>query len=57
MKLKMAFIILFNQNYGNSSKQEDGMLIRLSLRKDEVVATLFDERKLGIATREQIEVR
>lgn len=38
-------------------KQEEGLLIRLSLRKDEVVATLFDERQLGIATREQIEVR
>src|SRR5258708_14421514 len=39
------------------NKQQDEMLIRLSLRKDQVVATLFDERKLGIATREQIEVR
>jgi len=45
------------QKAAQEKKQEDGMLIRLSLRKDEVVATLFDERKLGIATREQIEVR
>ncbi len=45
------------QKAAQEDKQEDGMLIRLSLRKDEVVATLFDERKLGIATREQIEVR
>lgn len=45
------------QKAAQEDKQEDGMLIRLSLKKDEVVATLFDERKLGIATREQIEVR
>ncbi len=45
------------QKAAQEDKQEEGMLIRLSLKKDEVVATLFDERKLGIATREQIEVR
>ena len=33
------------------------MLIRLSLLGDDVIATLFDKRKLGIATREDIEVR
>jgi predicted ATP-dependent endonuclease of OLD family len=40
--------------------QEDsgeGILIRLKSKKDKIVATLFDERQLGIATREQIEVR
>ena len=38
-------------------KQEEGILIRLSMKNDDIIATLFDERKLGIATREQIEVR
>jgi hypothetical protein len=40
--------------------QEDsgeGTLIRLENNKDKILATLFDERQLGIATREQIEVR
>lgn len=37
--------------------QTEGMLIRLESKKDEIVATLFDERELGIATSEQIEVR
>jgi ABC-type cobalamin/Fe3+-siderophores transport system ATPase subunit len=37
--------------------EEEGMLIRLSLPGDDIIATLFDERKLGIATREQFEVR
>lgn len=40
--------------------QEDsgeGILIRLENKKDKIVATLFDERQLGIATREHIEVR
>ncbi len=36
---------------------EKGMLIRLENRDGEIGVTLFDERKLGIATREQIEVR
>lgn len=35
----------------------DGMLIRLQLQGDDITATLFDERRLAIATREQIEVR
>jgi len=34
-----------------------GMLIRLQRRGDEIIPTLFDEHKLAIATREQIEVR
>lgn len=37
--------------------QTEGMLIRLENKKDEIVATLFDERELSIATREHIEVR
>lgn len=37
--------------------QEEGMLIRLSIKKGEIVATLFDQEELGIATHEQIEVR
>lgn len=45
------------QKAAQEDKQEEGMLIRLELKKDEVAATLFDERRLGIATREQIEVR
>jgi AAA15 family ATPase/GTPase len=36
---------------------EEGVLIRLQHRKGEVEAVLFDEDKLGLATREQIEVR
>lgn len=39
------------------NEQEEGILVRLSLRKGEVAATLFDEEELGIATCEQIEVR
>ncbi len=45
------------QKAAQEDKQEEGMLIRLELKKDEVATTLFDERRLGIATREQIEVR
>jgi hypothetical protein len=37
--------------------QEEGLLIRLESKQGDIVATLFDERQLGIATREQIEVR
>ena len=45
------------QKAAQEDKQEKRMLIRLSLKKGEIGATLFDERTLGIATREQIEVR
>ena len=38
-------------------RREEGILVRLSMKKGEVAATLFDEEELGIATREQIEVR
>jgi hypothetical protein len=39
------------------NNQDDGMLIRLEYKKGEVAVTLFDGRRLGIATRERIEVR
>ena len=45
------------QKAAQEDSQEDGMLMRLESKKGEIVATLFDERELGIATREQIEVR
>jgi ABC-type transport system involved in cytochrome c biogenesis ATPase subunit len=45
------------QKAAQGDNQEEGMLIRLEDRNEEIVATLFDERRLGIATREQIEVR
>lgn len=45
------------QKAAEGNRQEEGMLIRLSLKGDEITATLFDERRLEIATREEIEVR
>jgi hypothetical protein len=45
------------QKAAQEDTQAEGLLIRLESKNSEVVATLFDERKLGIATREQIEVR
>ncbi|MFL5588192.1 MAG: AAA family ATPase [Ktedonobacteraceae bacterium] len=44
------------QKAAQEDKQE-GLLIRLSIKKDEVGVTLFDEEELSIATRERIEVR
>jgi hypothetical protein len=38
-------------------QQEDGFLVRLDVRGERVLATVFDERKLSVATREHIEVR
>lgn len=39
-------------------KQEDGLLIRLSLKgEDTIKSVLYDGRRLEIATRERIEVR
>jgi AAA15 family ATPase/GTPase len=38
-------------------KQEEGLLIRLQWRKDEIGAVLYDEEDLKVATHEQIEVR
>jgi hypothetical protein len=45
------------QEAARASAPGEGMLIRLDARKDEIAATLFDDRKLSIATREDIEVR
>lgn len=40
-----------------SDSPEDGVLVRLTKRQENVAATLFTERELEIATRDQIEVR
>ena len=45
------------QKAAQENTDEKGMLVRLSLKKDEVAATLFDEEDLAVVTREQIEVR
>lgn len=37
--------------------KEEGLLIRLERKKDDIVATLFDESEIDIATRNEIEVR
>ena len=37
--------------------EEEGMLVRLEHRDGDVVPVMFDERKMNIAAREQIEVR
>lgn len=45
------------QKADKGGHQEDRLLIRLESKQGGIVPTLFDERQLGIATREQIEVR
>jgi hypothetical protein len=48
------------EGFQKSTQEEehrDGMLIRLENRKGEIIPILFDEHRLGIATREDIEVR
>ncbi|MEK6299986.1 MAG: AAA family ATPase [Acidobacteriota bacterium] len=45
------------QQAADENKQEEGILIRLENKRGRIVATEFDERRLGIATREEIEVR
>jgi hypothetical protein len=45
------------QKAAQEDKQEEGVLIRLQSRNDEISATLYNEEELAIATREQIEVR
>lgn len=48
------------EGFQRSTQEEehrDGMLIRLENRQGEIIPILFDERRLGIATREDIEVR
>ena len=39
------------------SDQQEGMLIRLEQKKEDIRAVTFDEQKLGIVTSEQIEIR
>ena len=38
-------------------ESEEGVLTRLDYKKDDITATMFDKRKLAIATQEHIEVR
>jgi predicted ATPase len=45
------------QQASAESSGDDGMLIRLERKNSDILVTLFDEAKLAIATREQIEVR
>jgi len=45
------------QQAAEEDKQEEGVLIRLEAKRNSIIATMFDERELEIATREQIEVR
>jgi len=40
-----------------AEEDEEGILIRLEYKKEDIIATLFDKRKLAIATRAHIEVR
>jgi len=40
-----------------AEQKDEGLLIRLESIKEDIVPTIFDERQLGIATRERIEVR
>ncbi len=45
------------QAAAQEDQHEEALLLRLDRRKNGITATLFDERKMAIATREQIEVR
>lgn len=45
------------QAAAQEDQHEEALLIRLDRRKHGITAILFDERKMAIATREQIEVR
>lgn len=45
------------QKAAEADQQEMGMLIRLSLKKEGIQATLFNEEELQVVTRERIEVR
>jgi hypothetical protein len=45
------------QKAAQEDSQNEGLLIRLEVKKGRIVPTLYDERQLGIARREQIEVR
>jgi len=45
------------QQAAQENEASEGVLINLRRKKDDILAAILDERKLGIATREQIEVR
>jgi AAA15 family ATPase/GTPase len=45
------------QKAASEDHASEGMLIRLARRNDEIIPTLFDERRLEIATQDQIEIR
>jgi energy-coupling factor transporter ATP-binding protein EcfA2 len=45
------------QEAAQAEENEEGVLIRLEYKKDDIIATIFDKRKLAIATRAHIEVR
>ena len=45
------------QKAAREDLQSEGVLIRLEVKKSRIVPTLYDQRQLGIATREHIEVR
>ncbi len=45
------------QEAAQEDEQSNGFLIRLGRKQDNIVATVYNEEELAIATREQIEVR
>jgi hypothetical protein len=45
------------QRSAQEVKSQEGLLIRLGHKKEDIIPTLFDEEELSIVTREQIEVR
>jgi predicted ATPase len=45
------------QQAAAQNKSEEGVLVRLQQKNNTIVPTIFDEKKLTIATREQIEIR
>ncbi len=45
------------QKAAQEDQHEEAMLIRLQSRRDEILATLYNEEELSIVTRDQIEVR
>lgn len=45
------------QQAAEEDEQDEGVLIRLQNQNGDVTATVFDERRLAVVTREQIEVR
>jgi AAA15 family ATPase/GTPase len=45
------------QEVAQAEENEEGLLIRLQYKKDDIVSTIFDEEDLAIITRDRIEVR